>query len=100
MFKLDLYNFETNEKIKTVERAFCPTYLYIEFEKVREEVEKAKITSDIELVDLLCDTFLKFFPTLTKDEYYNNTVIGDLMFIYAQIINKAATIKSFPEKNV
>ena len=99
MFKLDLYDFDKNEVIKTVERGFCPTYLYIEFEKVREEVEKEKITSDIVIIDRLCETFLKLFPELTKEEYYNNTVIGDLMFIYGQIVNKAATITSFPRKN-
>lgn len=99
MFKLDLYDFESNKVIKTVHKAFCPTYIYIEFEKVREDVEKQNISNDIEVVNLLCDTFLKLFPELTKEEYYNNTVIGDLMFIFGQIVNKAATITSFPRKN-
>jgi hypothetical protein len=99
MFKLNLYDFEKNEIVKTVEREFCPTYIYIEFEKVREEVEAGNITRDVVIVDKLCDSFLKFFPTLTKEEYYEHTVIGDIMFIYGLIIGKAATIRSFPLKN-
>ena len=42
MFKLDLFDFEKDEIIRTVERNFCPTILYIEFEKIREKVEEEK----------------------------------------------------------
>lgn len=99
MFKLDLFDFEKNEVIKSVQRDFCPTYLYIEFEKVREEVQSAEITSDVKIIDKLCPAFLKLFPELTKDEYYKNTVIGDLMYIFGQIVNKSSTLTSFPRKN-
>lgn len=99
MFKLDLFDFEKDEIIRTVERNFCPTILYIEFEKIREKVEEEKITDQIAILDELRDAFLKFFPTLTAEEFYNNTVIGDVLYIYQQIIGKATTIKSFPTKN-
>lgn len=99
MFKLNLFDFEKDEIIKTLEKKFCPTYIYIEFERIREEVEKAGKMTDIELIDRLCGTFLKFFPELTKEEYYENTVLGDVLYIYAQIVSKAATLKSFSSKN-
>ena len=99
MFKLNLFDFEQDKIIKTLERKFCPTYVYIEFERVREEVAKDGKMSDITLIDKLCDTFLKFYPELTKEEYYNNTVLGDVLFIYSQVISKASALRSVSPKN-
>lgn len=100
MFELNVFDFEKDEIKKTVKRNFCPTYLYIEFERTRAEVEKNNLKNDLEILDTLCEPFLKLFPDLTKEEYYNGTVIGDIMYLFGFIVNKAVSVRSnSPSKN-
>ena len=55
---------------------------------------------DNELFLNLKDLFLEMFPELTKEEYLNQTDVGEILNTFGRILNKSTQFESDNPKNV
>lgn len=98
-FELPIYDAMTGEIVKTHQRNFMPVSLYIRFQKLAEKIGADKVKSDKEMFDALEDLFIETFPALTKEEYQNQTDIGEVLTLWVAVLQKSTAIAEGDSKN-
>ena len=98
-FELPIYDAMTGEIVKTHQRNFMPVNLYIRFQKLAEKIGADKVKTDKELFDSLEGLFLETFPSMTKEEYENQTDIAEVLTMWAAILQKSTAIAEGDSKN-
>ena len=98
-FELHVYDAESEEVKKTLQRNIIPVSLFIKYQMISEKLTKNKITNDIDMFSALKDLYLETFPALTADEYMNNTDVAEVLTMFRDILVKATQISTGKGKN-
>ena len=98
-FELPIYNMETEEIKKTVQRNIVPLSLYLKFEKFAESLNDNNFKSDSEFFYAIEDLFCELFPALTRDEYENKVDIAEALAVFNSVLGKSKQLPRGNSKN-
>lgn len=98
-FELKIYNTETGETEKVLQREFMPVSLFLKFQQFSEKLTGNKVENDAAMFAALKELYVEMFPSLTNDEYMNNTDAAEVLTLFRAVLVKATQIAGATKKN-
>ena len=98
-FELPIYDAKSGKQVKLCKRDFISVSLFLKYQKLNEELLSNKVTDDNEFLNAVKDLFLETFSDLTEQEYLNGTDVGQVIFLFNAIVQKATKFQSGNSKN-
>lgn len=98
-FELRVFNAETGEVEKTLQRDFMPVSLFLKFQQFSESLTGGKMENDAAMFTALKDLYTEMFPSLTSNEYLNNTDTAEVLSLFKYVLVKATQITGATKKN-
>lgn len=98
-FELPIYDEKSGKQIKLCKRDFMSVSLFLKYQKLNEELLSNKITDDKQFLDAVKELFLDTFTEMTEQEYLNGTDVGQVIYVFNSVVQKATKFQAGNSKN-